>query len=99
VEQSNVCDHRLVSQELTGKANMSQSRTLYTPAIGGYSSESDMIPLFEQLVDYFVEIEKQQFCVVEGKEYEVFIKVMVISTKVYRTRWWLCDNDLFLHVL
>ena len=77
------CDRRLVSQLLTGKANMNQSRTLYTPAIGGYSSESDMMPLFEQLVDYFVEIEKQQFCVVDGKEYEVFIKVLVVADMMF----------------
>ncbi len=32
-------DCRLVSQQLTGKANMNQSRTLYTPSIGGYSTE------------------------------------------------------------
>jgi hypothetical protein len=63
------CDRRLVSQQLTGKANMNQSRTLYTPAMGGYAKESDMMPLFEQLVDYFVEIENQYFCVVDGKEY------------------------------
>ena len=56
------CDRRLVSQQLTGKPhitargaryinNMNQSRTLYTPAIGGYSTESDMMPLFEELVE------------------------------------------------
>ncbi len=58
---------------------MHQSRTLYTPVIGGYSTESDMMTLFEQLVDTFVEIEKQQFCVVDGKEYEIFIKVLVVA--------------------
>ena len=88
------CDRRLVSQLLTGKPhttargvrymnNMNQSRTLYTPAIGGYSTESDMMPLFEELVDYFVEIESQQFCVVDGKEYEVFIKVLVIADLMF----------------
>jgi hypothetical protein len=88
------CDRRLVSQLLTGKPhttargvrymnNMNQSRTLYTPAIGGYSTESDMMPLFEELVDYFVEIENQQFCVVDGKEYEVFIKVLVIADMMF----------------
>lgn len=88
------CDRRLVSQQLTGKPhitslgaryinNMNQSRTLYTPAIGGYSTESDMMPLFEELVDYFVEIEQQGFCVVDGKEYEVFIKVLVIADMMF----------------
>ena len=88
------CDHRLVSQELTSKIHttgrgvrytntMNQSRNLYTPAIGGYSTESDMMPLFEELVDFFVEIEMQQFCVVDGKEYEVFIKVRVVADMMF----------------
>ena len=78
------CDRRLVSQQLTGnKGNMNQSRNLYTPAIGGYSTESDMMPLFEQLVDTFVAIEKQQYCVVDGKEYEVFIKVLVVADMMF----------------
>jgi hypothetical protein len=50
------CDHRLVSQQLTGKANMNQSHTLYTPPMGGYTEKSDMVPLFEKLlVNYFVD--------------------------------------------
>jgi hypothetical protein len=80
-----------VSQQLTGKPhmtalgeryynNMNQSRNLYVPAIGGYTTESDMMPLFEQLVDYFVEIEKQQFCVVDGKEYEFSSKSWWLQT-------------------
>ena len=77
------CDRRLVSQQMTGKANMNQSRTLYTPAMGGYTKESDMMPLFEQLVDYFVEIENQGFCVVDGKEYEVFVKVLVVADMMF----------------
>ena len=78
------CDRRLVSQLLTGnKGNMNQSRNLYTPAIGGYSTESDMMPLFEELVDTFVAIEKQQYCVVDGKEYEVFIKVLVVADMMF----------------
>ncbi len=63
---------------------MNQSRNLlYTPAIGGYSTESDMMPLFEELVDFFVEIEMQQCCVVDGKEYEVFIKVKVEADMMF----------------
>ena len=41
------------------------------------------MPLFEQLVDAFVEIEKQQFCVVDDKEYEVFIKVLVVADMMF----------------
>ncbi len=88
------CDHRLVSQELTRKIHttargvrytntMNQPRNLYTPAIGGYSTESDMMPLFKELVDLFVDIEMQHFCVADGKEYEVFIKVMVVADMMF----------------
>jgi hypothetical protein len=51
--------------------------------MGGYTKESDMMPLFEQLVDYFVEIENQGFCVVDGKEYEVFVKVLVVADMMF----------------
>jgi hypothetical protein len=30
------------------------------PAVAGYVKESDLMPLFEQLVEYFVEVEKQK---------------------------------------
>jgi hypothetical protein len=46
-----------------------------------------MMPLFEQLVDAFVEIEKQQFCVVDGKEYEVFIKVLVVADMMFLQKY------------
>jgi hypothetical protein len=82
---------------------MNQSRNLYTPAIGGYSTESDMMPLFEELVDTFVAIEKQQYCVVDGKEYEVFIKVLVVRhdvpSEVHRSWWRMCFHDTLLYVL
>ncbi len=39
--------------------------------------------LFEQLVDYFVEIENQHFYVVGGKEYEVFVKVLVVADLMF----------------
>jgi hypothetical protein len=89
-------DRRLVSQQLTGKANMNQSRTLY--AIGGYSTEADMMLLFEQFVDFFVEIEKKQFCVVDGKEYEVFIKLSVVPDMIHSAWGRLCHHHIF-HVL
>jgi hypothetical protein len=56
------CDRRLPSQQDTvgHQNNINQSRTLYVPAVAGYVKESDLMPLFEQLVDYFVEVEKQK---------------------------------------
>ena len=54
------CDHRLPSQkQSTGghENNINQSRNLYVPAAAGYCTESDLMPLFEQLVELFVEIE------------------------------------------
>jgi len=51
-------DRRLASQKLTGNDNMSQSRTLYVPAIGGYATEGQLMPMFEELVELFIEIEK-----------------------------------------
>ena len=73
-------DRRLASQKLTGNDNMSQSRTLYTPAIGGYATECELMPMFEELVDLFIEIENNKYIVVDGIKYEnVFIKVLVVA--------------------
>ncbi len=49
-------DRRLPSQQDTvgHQNNINQSRTLYVPAVAGYVKESDLMPLFEQLVEYFL---------------------------------------------
>ena len=63
------CDHRLPSQkQSTGghDNNINQSRNLYVPAAAGYCTESDLMPLFEQLVELFVEIEHQKYVIVDG---------------------------------
>ena len=62
------CDPRLVSQKVTQVNNLNdpsrakqignQSRNLYIPAMGGYTDESTMMPLFEELFEIFVEVEK-----------------------------------------
>ena len=87
------CDPRLVSQKLTQVNNLNdpsrakqignQSRNLYIPAMGGYTDESTMIPLFEELFEIFVEVEKQKFCVVDGKKYDVFIDVKVVADMMF----------------
>ncbi len=41
------------------------------------------MPLFEEMIDYFVEIENQNFCVVDGKEYEVFVKILVVADLMF----------------
>lgn len=85
------CDRRLKSQKDTThnkwqghQNNMNQSRNLYTPAMGGYETESDIMPLFEQLVALFVEVEKQQFIIVDNKRYDnVFIKILVVADMMF----------------
>ena len=72
------CDQRLVSQQRTGKS-MCQSSALYTPAIAGYGTESELMPYFRQLVEEFRKIERQGFCRVNGYEWKVHIKVVAIA--------------------
>jgi hypothetical protein len=81
------CDRRLPSQKQSKgghENNMNQSRTLYVPAVAGYVTESDLMPLFEELVELFVEIEQQQCIVVDGTRYEnVFIKVLIVADMMF----------------
>jgi hypothetical protein len=71
-------DRRLPSQEGTGKA-MNQSRSLYTPMLAGYAKEDEVMPHFHDLVAAFKEIEDRGFVVVDGEEYQVPIKVVVVA--------------------
>jgi hypothetical protein len=81
------CARRLKSQKQTvgHQNNMNQSRNLYVPAAAGYVDESDLMPLFEQLVDLFVEVEQQQFIIVDNNvRYDnVFIKVLVVADMMF----------------
>ena len=81
------CDRRLPSQKLSvggHENNMNQSRTLYVPAVAGYATESELMPLFEQLVELLVEIEQEKYIVVDGIRYEnVFIKVLVVADMMF----------------
>jgi hypothetical protein len=81
------CDRRLPSQKQSKgghENNMNQSRTLYVPAVAGYVTESDLMPLFEELVDLFVEIEQQKYIVVDGTRYDnVFIKVLIVADMMF----------------
>ena len=81
------CDHRLPSQkQSTGghENNINQSRNLYVPAAAGYCTESDLMPLFEQLVELFVEIEHQKYVIVDGIRYDnVFIKVLIVADMMF----------------
>jgi hypothetical protein len=81
------CDHRLPSQkQSTGghDNNINQSRNLYVPAAAGYVTESDLMPLFEQLVELFVEIEHQKYVIVDGIRYDnVFIKVLIVADMMF----------------
>ncbi len=42
------------------------------------------MPLFEQLLEYFVEVEKQKFIEVDGQRYDnIFIKVLVVANMMF----------------
>jgi hypothetical protein len=81
------CNRRLPSQKQSKGGhdnNMNQSRTLYVPEVAGYVTESDLIPLFEELVELFVEIEQQKHIVVDGTRYDhVFIKVLIVADMMF----------------
>jgi hypothetical protein len=73
-----MADHRLVNQERSGKT-MFQGSDMYTPAAAGYVDEKHLMQFFHLLVKECLKIEEQQFCVVKGKKYTVYIKVAVIA--------------------
>ena len=73
-----LADRRLVKQEQTGKT-MCQSSDMYTPAVAGFMDETELMPWFHLLVAEFIKIEEQQFCIVKGKKYPVYLKVVVIA--------------------
>ena len=75
-------DPRLPSQIATGKT-MNQSRNLYSPAVAGYTDEKSMMPYFEQLVAAFVDIEKKGFCTVDGADYPIFIRCLVVADMAF----------------
>jgi hypothetical protein len=46
------------------------------------------MPLFEQLVEFFVEVEKQQFIEVDGERYEnIFIKFLVVADMMFLQKY------------
>jgi hypothetical protein len=73
-----MADRRLVNQQRSMKT-MYQGSDMYTPACAGYATEDELMDYFHLLIAEFCKIEAQQFCVVNGKEYAVYIKVVVIA--------------------
>jgi len=73
-----MADPRLFLQEKTGKT-MNQSREMYTPAVGGFLDEAELMPYFHRLVAEFLQIEDQQYVVVNGKRYTVYIQIIVVA--------------------
>jgi hypothetical protein len=71
-------DARLTNQERTGKS-MCQSRGLYTPAVAGFATEGELMEYFHLMIREFQKIETQGFCIVNGYEWEVHIKVVVVA--------------------
>jgi hypothetical protein len=45
----------------------------------GYATEKELMEYFHLLLDAFRKIEEQQFCIVNGKKYRVFLKVVVVA--------------------
>ena len=73
-----MADVRLVQQEKTGKT-MNQSSEMYTPIVAGFADEAALMPFFHLMVQEFLKIEEQEYCVVNNKEYPVYIHTMVIA--------------------
>jgi hypothetical protein len=72
-------DRRLKTQERAGKSLMCQSCDMYTPAVAGFATESELMEYFHALLRGFRQIESQGFCVVNGQAYKVPIKVYVVA--------------------
>ncbi len=75
-------DARLPSQLLTGKT-MNQSRNLYSPAVAGFTGIKQMMPYFEAIVPAFVDIEKKEYCTVDGAEYPIHIRCVVVADMAF----------------
>ena len=72
-------DGRLKNQERAGQSLMCQSCDMYTPAVAGFATESEIMEYFHALVREFQKIERQGFCMVNGQAYKVPIKVYVVA--------------------
>ena len=72
-------DGRLKNQERAGHSLMCQSCDMYTPAVAGFATESEIMEYFHALVSEFQQIERQGFCMVNGHAYKVPIKVYVVA--------------------
>ena len=75
-------DSRLPSQLLTGKT-MNQSRNLYSPAVAGFTDEKKMMSYFEAMVAAFVDIETKGYCTVDGVEYPIHIRYVVVADMAF----------------
>ena len=99
-----MADRRLVNQQRSMKT-MYQGSDMYTPACAGYATEDELMDYFHLLIAEFRRIEAQQYCVVNGNEYTVYIEVVVIisglvvSPQIRETCWWVALCHLFLSVL
>jgi hypothetical protein len=73
-----MADRRLVNQQRSMKT-MYQGSDMYTPACAGYATEDELMEYFNLLVNEFLKIEAQQFCVVNDKEYTVYIMEIEVT--------------------
>jgi hypothetical protein len=52
---------------------------MYTPIVGGFADEAELMPYFHLMVAEFTKIEEQKYCVVNEKKYPVYIHIIVIA--------------------
>jgi hypothetical protein len=79
-------DARLPSQLETGKT-MNQSRHMYLPALAGYTDEKSIMPYFDEFVQAFQDIEEKGYCVVDGKQYNIYIRWFVVGDLAFEQKY------------
>jgi hypothetical protein len=79
-------DARLPSQHETGKT-MNQSRHMYLPALAGYTDEKTIMPYFEEFVQAFLEIEERGHCLVDNKQYNIYIRCFVVGDLAFEQKY------------
>ena len=62
---------------------INQSSTDYTPTVCAYAGEAEVMPLFKEMADEFFKIEQNGFVKLDGKKYQVHIRVGVTGDKAF----------------
>ena len=89
-----ICDRRHPEQNGTGKL-MNQSPSQYTPTICATGGEKGVMPAFRSMVRELAVIERKGHITVEGRDYNLPIKVAVVGDKSFM--WKFTTRILSLH--